>query len=95
MVNFNMGRYRYRGGLYQIWTHELFGQPAYIVAIAEIEKGDWKLRSVVKHFCKYAEKTLPYQKPADEEEITRIVETGKEWHADSGYMKTGALNYMG
>ncbi len=95
MVNFNMGQYRFRKGLYQIWTHELFSSPAYILAIAEIEKGDWNLRSVVKHFCKVAEKTLPYQKPVTEEEVTAIVETGIEFHADGGYMKTGALSYMG
>jgi len=95
MVNFNMGTYRYRDGLYQIWTHELFGRPAFILAIAEVEKGNWKLKSVVKHYCKYAEKHLPYQKPVSEEEVTAIIETGKEFSADSGYMKTGALPYMG
>ncbi len=95
MVNFNMGQYRFRKGLYQIWTHELFGTPAYIIAIAETEKGNWNIRSVVKQFCKAAEKRLPYQKPVTEEEVTAIIETGKEFSADGGYMKTGALPYMG
>jgi hypothetical protein len=95
MVNFNMGTYHYRGVRYQIWTHELFGSPGYILAIAEIEKGKWNLRSVVKHFCKAAEKFLPYQKPVTDEEVTAIIETGKEFSADGGYMKTGALPYMG
>jgi len=96
MVNYDMGMVTYRGGEYHIFTHELFGRPAYIIAVAEVKKGQWTLEAVVKHFCKVAITRLPYQKPATPEDIKAIIELGLEFaKADPRYpyLTTGAIPY--
>lgn len=91
MVNYDLGIIEFRHGKYRVWAHELFGSPAYILAVAEVEKGNWKLESVVRHFLKHS--NLSYERESTEENIDAIIKKGKRFLDDPSYLTTGALPY--